>query len=147
MARPSRTSTPVLNVSRAIKPTTRLLLFARGGGRCEFDGCNKFLLEHHVTLTEGIFAEMAHIVAFRPEGPRGRSALRPKDINNVSNLMLLCPECHKLIDDHPDKWTRPTLEGFKAAHEERIRHVTSLGPDRRTAVLTLRAPIGGQMAS
>ena len=83
----------------------RLLLFVRAGGRCEFDGCNKDLLKHHVTLKEGNFAEMAHIVAFKPEGPRGKGGRRPAQINDVRNLMLLCPQCHKLIDDHPDDYT------------------------------------------
>jgi hypothetical protein len=95
-----------LNISpiiptRAIRPLTRLLLFVRAGGRCEFDGCNKDLLRHHLTLTEGNFAQIAHIVAFRQDGPRGNTGRRPTDINDVRNLMLLCPECHKLIDDLP----------------------------------------------
>jgi HNH endonuclease len=95
---------PVRQV-RAIPPLVRLFLFVQAGGRCEFDGCNKYLLEHHVTLREGNFAEVAHIVAFQPEGPRGRAGQRPREINNVGNLMLLCPDCHKVIDDHPERYT------------------------------------------
>lgn len=48
---------------RAVPPLVRLLLFVEAGGRCEFDGCNKYLLEHHVTLTTGIAArypELSH---------------------------------------------------------------------------------------
>src|SRR5437899_10670064 len=100
---------PIVTVTRKIQPLTRVLLFVRAGGRCEFDGCNKFLLEHHVTLTEGNFAQMAHIVAFQPDGPRGNGAHRPENINEITNLMLLCPECHKLIDDDPAKFTFRTL--------------------------------------
>lgn len=84
-----------------IKDITRLLLFVRAGGRCEFDGCNKYLLQHHLTLTEGNFAQLAHIVAFKPEGPRGKVGPRPMDINDVTNLMLLCPECHR---EEMEKW-------------------------------------------
>jgi hypothetical protein len=123
---------------------TRLLLFVRAGGQCEFDDCKRYLLEHHVTLTEGVFGEMAHVVAFKPEGPRGQEA-RPAQIHDVSNLMVLCPGCHKLIDDHPDQYTRRTLEHFKVAHEAHIRRVTSLRPGHRTAVLTVRATIGDQV--
>ncbi len=90
---------------------------------------------------------MAHIVAFRPDGPRGRSGVRPEDINDVGNLMLLCPGCHKLIDDHPTDYTRKALEQQKAEHERRIRYITGIRPNRTTAVLVLKAPIGGQVVA
>jgi hypothetical protein len=138
------TVSPVIRVRRGIRDLSRLLLFVRAGGRCEFDGCNEYLLQHPLTLTPGNFAQMAHIVAFREDGPRGKSALRPTYINDVSNLMLLCPQCHKLIDDHHDQYTGVVLEKFKGAHEDRICHVTSLGPDLKTTVVQLKARIAGQ---
>lgn len=138
------TSSPVRDVSRRIKDSTRLLLAVRAGGRCEFDGCNDYVFQHHLTLTEGNFAENAHIVAFKPDGPRGTSGPRPGDINDISNLMLLCPRCHKLIDDHPSEYNRTTLEEYKRSHEDRVEHVTGLGPDRKTTVVQLKANIGGQ---
>lgn len=57
---PGATASPVVVVSRSIKDLTRLLLFVRAGGRCEFDGCNDYLLQHPLTLTPGNFAQMAH---------------------------------------------------------------------------------------
>lgn len=134
---------PVQQV-RNVGLLTRIVLFVRAGGRCEFDGCNHYLLEHHLTLTEGNFAEVAHAVAFKPDGPRGREGTRPADINDVNNLMLLCSQCHKLVDDHPTKYTRRTLEEYKERHEQRIKHVTGLGPDQKTSVLVLKANIGTQ---
>lgn len=141
---PVATASPVVRIRRGIKDLNRLLLFVRAGGRCEFDGCNKYLLAHPLTLTAGNFAEMAHIVAFQPDGPRGDSALRPAYINDVSNLMLLCPQCHKLVDDHPEQYTVAALQKYKEAHEDRIFHVTGLGPDRKTTVVQLKACIAGQ---
>jgi hypothetical protein len=116
----------------------------RAGGRCEFDGCNKYLLEHHVTLTAGNFAEIAHIVAFEPEGPRGRAGTRPLDIHDADNLMVLCPGCHKLVDDDPKKYTIKALREYKFRHEKHIRHMTGLRPEARTAVLVLTANIADQ---
>ena len=55
---------------------------------------------------------MAHVVAFKKGGPRG-SGPRPEDINDVGNLMLLCPPCHKLIDTHPEKYPVSVLEKYK----------------------------------
>jgi hypothetical protein len=63
-------SSPVRQ-ARSVAPLDRIMLFVRACGRCEFDGCNSYLLEHHLTLTEGNFAEIAHVVAFKPDGPRG----------------------------------------------------------------------------
>ena len=134
---------PVATVaSRQIKPLTQLLLFVRAGGRCQFDGCNRYLLEHPLTLTRGNFGQMAHVVAFKKDGPRG-SGPRPKDINDVGNLMLLCPPCHKLIDTHPEKYPVSVLEKYKEKHEERIKHVTGLGPDLKTSVVQLKAKVAG----
>jgi hypothetical protein len=60
--------------------------------------------------------------------------------------MLLCPQCHKLIDDHPETYSRRALEEYKTRHERRIRYVTALGPDRKTSVLVLKSRIGGHVA-
>lgn len=135
-------SSPV-DLARGIPELTRLLLCVRAGGRCEFDGHNEYLFEHPITLHQGNFGEMAHIVAFKEAGPRG-AGNRPVDINDVDNLMLLCPGCHKLIDDHPTEYPRERLEGYKREHEERILHLTALGADRKTCVVVLKAPIAGQ---
>jgi hypothetical protein len=136
---------PVLQVKRSdLTPLCRLLLSVQAGGRCEFDGCNRYLIEHEVTLTEGNFAEVAHIVAFREEGPRGADRRRRIDINGMGNLMLLCPACHKLIDDHPVEYPRATLEKYKHQHQERIRHLTGLSAARRTSAVVLKSRIGGQ---
>lgn len=142
------TATPVFNVAqRRIDDKVRLLLWVQAGGRCEFDGCNEYLLEHHLTRTSGNYGQAAHIVAFSPDGPRGQDLSRPRFINNVSNLMLLCPPCHKLIDDNPYRFNSETLREYKRAHEARIIHLTELGPAGRTAVLVLKAPIRGQVVS
>ncbi|HYX73049.1 MAG TPA: SAVED domain-containing protein [Nitrososphaera sp.] len=131
-----------VNISRDISNPTRVLLNVRAGGRCEFDGCNKYLFCHHLTHAEENFSQMAHIVAFKPDGPRGKSGLRPKDINNVHNLMLLCPQCHHLIDRRPKEFPRETLEKYKKNHEERIIRLTAIEPDSKTTVVQLLSRIG-----
>jgi SMODS-associated and fused to various effectors sensor domain/HNH endonuclease len=129
--------------SRHIPEATKILLAAHAGGRCEFRGCNRYLFEHPLTLQGGNFSEHAHIVAFSELGPRGMDGARPEDINSPDNLVLLCAACHKLIDDRPDDYPRAVVEGFKEQHEERIRHVTGLGPDVQTSVVQLKARIAG----
>ena len=138
MSQPS----PVKRLNRQPKADTRVLLFTRAGGRCEFDNCNRYLLIHHVTHQSGNFAQMAHIVAFRRAGPRGDAPLSSAERNDSSNLMLLCPQCHKLIDDNPDLYTVEALQGFKKDHEDRIQMLTAAKADKQTAALVLKAVIG-----
>jgi hypothetical protein len=145
-AREPGPSSPIVRV-RHIPSITRLLLFVRAGGQCEFDSCHQDVLSHPLTLTEGNFAQVAHIVAFRRAGPRGNAKSRPKDIHDASNLMLLCPQCHKLVDDHPADYTRRTLETYKKRHEKWIKHVTGLTPDRKTSLIVVKSPIGKQTVS
>ncbi len=127
---------------RNIPEPTKVALAARAAGRCEYRGCNKFLYEHHLTKRAGNFAQNAHIFAFSPDGPRGRPASSAP--HDIGNLMLLCPECHKLVDDnHPD-YAEDLLRQYKKEHEARVFHVTGLGPELRTHVVIVRANVGGQ---
>lgn len=148
----SRRSPPKSNrlaASAVVKPTarqvpsnTRLFLYVHAGGRCEFDGCNDYLLEHHVTKTPGNYAEMAHIYAFNAGGPRAKG--RRGSVHDLTNLMLLCPKCHKEIDDNSDKWTVAVLRRFKRAHEDRVYMLTGTSPDRDTTAVLLRGLIAGK---
>lgn len=68
------------------------------GWRCQFSGCGRNLRQHTATGGPGRFSYFAHIVAASPEGPRGDPLLSPKLASEPSNFMLLCDECHRLID-------------------------------------------------
>lgn len=138
----SGNASPV-QLARSASENVRLRLIAASAGRCEFRGCNKDLHTHSVTGTHGNFSEAAHIVAFRPDGPRG-DGIRPNNINSFENLMLLCKDCHHLIDTNPDGYPVSMLREFKAEHEERIRALTAIGPEYRTTVIQVRGAIGGQ---
>jgi hypothetical protein len=132
-----------VTTSRHLTLLTKLRLAACSAGRCEFRGHNRDLYQHPVTGTPGNFSEAAHIVAFRVHGPRG-DALRPEDVNDFANLMLLCADCHHLIDTEPANYPVEVLRGYKREHEDRIFEVTAVGPEYRTTVIQLRAAIGGQ---
>lgn len=140
-----RQGAPIQRVAaRKIKPKVQILLFVRAGGRCEFDGCNKYLFEHPLTRTQGNYGQLAHIVAFSQSGPRGK-VTRPLDIHSIDNLMLLCADCHKCIDTDPGRYSVEVLRTYKRDHEARIEHLTGLGPDRRTAVLQLKSRVANQI--
>lgn len=134
----------VVKPSRAISRKTSLFLHVRAGGRCEFDNCNAYLLEHRPTGTPGIYSEQAHIWAFSEKGPRGRGRRRPADIHHIDNLMLLCKDCHTKIDNEPGTYSVAVLRQFKRDHEERVFSLTGLAKDRDTVPLVLKGLIAGR---
>jgi hypothetical protein len=133
--------------SRSINHKTTFFLYVQAGGRCEFDGCNKYLLEHYPTETPGNFGEQGHIWAFSEDGPRGNEQGRPdkENINNLANLILLCQCCHKLIDDNPNIYPVETLKIFKKSHEDRIFSLTGISKDLGTVPLVLRSMVGDRL--
>ena len=128
-------------LKRDIHRNTEIMLWTVAGGRCEF--CNKYLLEDWLTLTKGKYGQNAHIVGFKEDAARGNVVDRPKNIHDVSNLMLLCYEHHKLVDViQPLEYPREKLEGVKRTHEESIKRLTEIKPNQ-TFVIRLQAKIGG----
>ncbi len=128
----------------AVRPVTRMVLWARAAGRCQYAGCNKPLIGDLISGAEDAnFGFVAHIVAELETGPRGdpvRSQLLSDDVNN---LMLMCHVHHKLIDvDEVDAHSEERLLAMKAAHERRIDIVSAIGEDRASHVLRYAANIG-----
>lgn len=95
------------------------LLWGRSGNRCAFPGCK---IELTTDGSETTLGEMAHIVADSPDGPRGESDLTPEARDNYSNLILLCPTHHTLIDKNPEEWTVEKLKLMKLEHEHWVTH-------------------------
>lgn len=123
-----------------------LKLWVRAGGRCEFPGCNKYLLEDEFTGFEVSLEDMAHIVGRSRKGPRGENSLCIKDRNKVGNLMLLCSEHHnkiidrtKLLSNFPPK----KLLKHKKDHERRIYYLTSIQPGSETTIIRMRGKVRG----
>lgn len=64
-----------------------------------------------------LLGENGHIVADKSGGPRGESILSSEDRDRYPNLILLCQEHHKTIDDDPAAWPAEKLHVIKADHE------------------------------
>lgn len=111
-------------------------------GRCEFAGCNKELFQHGKTMDQCNISNYAHIIGDSPNGPRGDEKKSKELAKDISNLMLLCPECHKLIDSNEEKYTVEVLKGMKREHEERILLVTGIQPDMKSLVVVYGPRIG-----
>jgi len=128
----------------AIPLHTQLKLWTLAAGRCEFLGCNKFLLRDDLTLSEGNYSNIAHIIAWTPAGPRGDKTLSQKLARDISNLMLVCQKHAKLIDDQEQRYPVQLLRIYKEKHETRIRIQTDIQQERKTTVLRFQSNIRGR---
>ena len=93
-------------------------LWGKAAGRCSFPACDidclPFLDRDYPTTV----GEMAHVIARSSDGPRGRST---SGADSYTNLILLCPTHHRLVDKAPkDKFPVAMLLKWKADHERRI---------------------------
>jgi len=98
------------------------LLWGRAAGICSNPECQKDLTTLLETGGTGyIIGEMAHVVARRPLGRRGRVE---GGSDSYQNLLLLCPSCHRMIDKAPeDTFPEDMLFQWKREHENRIREL------------------------
>ncbi|EDY50293.1 conserved hypothetical protein [Streptomyces clavuligerus] len=120
-------------------------VWVRSGGRCVL--CNSYLLDGPMSGRTVRLGEMAHIVgrSTHERSPRGSDPLSETLRDEADNLMLLCAQEHTEIDAKAtqDMFTVAWLRGLKQDHEDRIRHVTGLGPDRATTVVRMMGPVHG----
>ena len=127
---------------KSIPETIKLQLWVKAGGRCEFKGCNKMLWQNGLTLSDGNFAEYAHIIAASIDSPRGTNNSVSLQ-TNFDNLMLLCSVCHKEIDSRPEKYPIELLKKWKKEHEERIEIQTSIPQEiHQSTILVFQVNIG-----
>jgi hypothetical protein len=121
----------------SISDEATLRLWVQAGGRCEYHGCNEYLLEDELTTYTLNFAERAHIVGATdaPGSPRGNHPLPLARRNEVANLMLLCRRHHRMIDQLIAEHAVHGLRRMKREHEERIRLLTGLQDDAATVVV------------
>lgn len=126
---------------KPIPENIKLELWVKSAGRCEFNACNQPVWYNGLTLSEGNFAEVAHIIGSSKKGPRGNddSEILQQDI---SNLMLLCQRCHKEIDDNEDNYSVELLRTWKRNHENRIEIVTGIKENFHSHIVTYKANIG-----
>ena len=104
-------------------------LFVNAAGRCSAPECGKILMQ------EGTHSgECAHIIPKSKDShPRGLEEISEEDRNKEANLIYLCHDCHKKIDDsyHAERYTVALLQEWKQTHEANFaqRNYTSFMPE------------------
>ncbi|MFF2618962.1 HNH endonuclease [Kitasatospora sp. NPDC058046] len=109
----------------AIKDMDRKLLWGRSGNECAFPNCRQRLMDDVGTdpavRNPVVLGEEAHIVAREDDGPRGNPSLPLSERNSYTNLILLCPTHHTLIDkEHGRHFSVDALLAMKRAHEDTV---------------------------
>ncbi len=93
-------------------------LIADSGGRCNFPGCGEKVIYEYEDGTFVKIVEFCHIIGESTGGPRGHpkeSELMKKD---PENIILLCANHHKIIDNNVDEYPVDTLKQMKANHTQ-----------------------------
>lgn len=89
------------------------------GGQCAI--CHRLLREFdEMSEKEKYVADTAHIYPVSDRGERGDPAQRPANVDDISNLVLLCPYCHRLVDWQGvggRRWPLDRLRKQKREHE------------------------------
>jgi hypothetical protein len=101
---------------RMLRPAEKVIkrLFAMSGNVCAFPECVGLVAQPSGTIT----AEICHIRAQYPGGPRFNSAQSEIERQAFENLILLCGEHHKVVDAEPVLYTVELLERMKTEHEQ-----------------------------
>lgn len=105
----------------SITAKTRKILWSKSGNRCAI--CKKQLVQNmHPIEGNFILGEECHIISSKENGPRGKVKVL-KDFDVYENLILLCANDHKLIDEFPDTFTFEVINSVKINHENWIESV------------------------
>lgn len=115
--------------SRSWRPPKRKRdeLLRLGGEQCAI--CHRNLrARDHVTGKVTFIADAAHMYPHSDRGERGDPAHRPALVDDISNLLMLCPNCHRLVDWEGvggRLFTLGKLRTIKREHEAWIEFLAS----------------------
>ena len=113
------------------------IVYLRSGGVCAFPGCGMDLIEPGTDTDDPSFlGENAHIIADSRQGPRGDSRMSDEDRDKHPNVILLCRNCHKKVDDQPRVYSVSVPRQMKRDYEEKIRNATKTEEKPSSPALT-----------
>jgi len=107
----------------AISNRTKRLLWSSSAGYCQNPGCHNYFFVFFEDGTISSIEELAHVIGHSENGPRGTSDLDTAERDTYENIILLCPNCHTLIDKSHLQFPKEMLYDWKQQHEEAIKHI------------------------
>lgn len=100
-----------------ISNKTRKNLWAKSGNRCSI--CKIELFSKHRDEDEFNLGEECHIISSKTKGPRHKTNIENYDL--YDNLILLCRNHHREIDELADTYTEELLRYLKLNHENWVK--------------------------
>jgi len=101
-------------------------LWFKSGNQCAHLNCEQKLIDFESDTIMGI---QCHIRARRPNGPRYDADMSENERNAYSNLILLCPNHHRMVDDNPEEYPPEELQRWKDKHEKDSMSAPELSSD------------------
>lgn len=110
----------------AITSKTRKELWAKSGNRCAI--CKKEFVSK-ISEDDGSFiiGDECHIISSSTDGPRYKPGL--EDYDAYDNLLLLCKNHHREIDENCTSYTEELLHYIKTSHENWVKETLECGVD------------------
>ena len=107
---------------------TQRILDIQSLNQCAFPGCTNPLVEPGTRQSSpAVIGDICHIYALSPNGPRGQGGLTEDELNSIDNLILLCPNHHKVVDRQPETYTAELLKQWKEEHESNLNSQYPVG--------------------
>lgn len=109
----------------AVLLKTQNFLWGKAAGRCSMASCRQDVFHHEDEApAPTLVGENCHIIAEKDNGPRGDPNFPVEQRNEYANLILLCRNHHKIIDDKTNgvkDYSVQRLQSMKMEHEEWVR--------------------------
>jgi hypothetical protein len=99
-----------------ITPKTRMRLYALSGNQCAFPGCGVAFVSPE---NETNISNICHIEAAEEGGERYNPNSNDEERRSFKNLILLCPNHHK-VTDNVHTYTVEVLREMKRTHEAKM---------------------------
>lgn len=122
--------------ARRYRPSHVRRLDTLSRNECAAPDCGKALIAHD---GETVVSKICHIEAASKKGPRFNPAMDVDDRRHYNNLILLCDECHGIIDNLENESDYPVrlLREWKKEHES--KGLTALNARKSLLMLAINA--------
>ena len=104
--------------SRDISVPVKNYMWATSGNRCAYPDCHVHVVEKgNEQDRPATIGQFAHIFAHSRHGPRPNPDGFSEKTNEYENLILLCANHHRLVDEQPNTYSVRVLQQWKIEHE------------------------------